>query len=49
MSTTRRNDQMRILVVSTPGIGHLNPLLAIGRILIAEGLRTCRFDGHLPA
>ena len=28
---------MKILVVSTPLTGHLNPLLAIGRILIAEG------------
>ena len=28
---------MRILIASTPATGHLNPLLAIGRILIAEG------------
>jgi UDP:flavonoid glycosyltransferase YjiC (YdhE family) len=28
---------MRILLASTPLIGHLNPLLAIGRILIQEG------------
>src|SRR3984885_4883691 len=28
---------MKILVVSTPATGHLNPLLAIGRILMAEG------------
>src|SRR5260221_2982845 len=28
---------MKILIASTPGTGHLNPLLAIGRILIAEG------------
>jgi MGT family glycosyltransferase len=28
---------MKILLVSTPATGHLNPLLAIGRILIAEG------------
>jgi MGT family glycosyltransferase len=28
---------MKILVVSTPATGHLNPLLAIGRILTAEG------------
>lgn len=37
MSTIGRDDHMKILVVSTPGTGHLNPLLAIGRILIAEG------------
>jgi len=28
---------MKILLASTPATGHLNPLLAIGRILIAEG------------
>jgi UDP:flavonoid glycosyltransferase YjiC (YdhE family) len=28
---------MRILIASTPATGHLNPLLAIAHILIAEG------------
>jgi MGT family glycosyltransferase len=28
---------MKVLIVSTPATGHLNPLLAIGRILMAEG------------
>jgi len=28
---------MKILIASTPATGHLNPLLAIGHILIAEG------------
>jgi len=28
---------MKILVASTPATGHLNPLLAIGHVLIAEG------------
>ena len=28
---------MKILFASTPATGHLNPLLAIGRFLIAEG------------
>ena len=28
---------MKILIASTPAMGHLNPLLAIGRILIAQG------------
>jgi UDP:flavonoid glycosyltransferase YjiC (YdhE family) len=37
MSTIRGHDHMKILVVSTPMTGHLNPLLAIGHILIAEG------------
>ena len=37
MSTIRGHDHMKILVVSTPMTGHLNPLLAIGSILIAGG------------
>ena len=28
---------MKILIASTPATGHLNPLLAVGCILIAEG------------
>jgi UDP:flavonoid glycosyltransferase YjiC (YdhE family) len=28
---------MKILIASTPATGHLNPLLAITRILLAEG------------
>jgi hypothetical protein len=28
---------MKILIASTPATGHLNPLLSIGRILMAEG------------
>jgi MGT family glycosyltransferase len=28
---------VKILIASTPAMGHLNPLLAIGRVLIAEG------------
>src|SRR3981189_1247369 len=30
-------DRVKILIASTPATGHLNPLLTIGRILIAEG------------
>src|SRR6201991_1355098 len=37
MSAIGRDDHMKILVVSTPMTGHLNPLLGVGRILIAEG------------
>jgi UDP:flavonoid glycosyltransferase YjiC (YdhE family) len=36
---------MKILVVSTPLTGHLNPLLAIGRILIADGHELAFFTG----
>jgi MGT family glycosyltransferase len=33
----KRQDRMKILIVSTPTAGHLNPLLAIGRILMDAG------------
>lgn len=36
---------MNILIVSTPATGHLNPLLAVGRILIAEGHRVLTLSG----
>ncbi|HJY50103.1 MAG TPA: nucleotide disphospho-sugar-binding domain-containing protein [Stellaceae bacterium] len=36
---------MKILIASTPMMGHLNPLLAIGRILIAEGHEVVGLSG----
>jgi len=36
---------MKILIASTPATGHLNPLLAIGRILIAEGHEVVGLSG----
>jgi MGT family glycosyltransferase len=36
---------VKILIVSTPAMGHLNPLLAIGRILIAEGHEVVGLTG----
>ncbi|HYZ33945.1 MAG TPA: hypothetical protein VE684_16875, partial [Crenalkalicoccus sp.] len=36
---------MRILLASTPAPGHLNPILAIGRILIAEGHEVIVLSG----
>ena len=36
---------MKILIASTPATGHLNPLLAIGRILIAEGHKVIGLSG----
>jgi UDP:flavonoid glycosyltransferase YjiC (YdhE family) len=36
---------MKILIASTPATGHLNPLLAIGRILIAEGHQVVGLSG----
>jgi len=36
---------VKILITSTPLMGHLNPLLAIGRILIAEGHEVVGLSG----
>jgi len=36
---------MKILLASTPATGHLNPLLAIGRFLIAEGHEVAFLSG----
>jgi hypothetical protein len=36
---------MKILIASTPATGHLNPLLAIGRILIAESHEVAFLSG----
>jgi MGT family glycosyltransferase len=36
---------MKILIASTPATGHLNPLLAIARILIAEGHEVAFLSG----
>ena len=36
MLDNQRTDSMKILIASTPATGHLNPLLAIARILVAE-------------
>jgi MGT family glycosyltransferase len=36
---------MKILITSTPTTGHLNPLLAVGRILIAEGHEVAFLSG----
>src|ERR1700738_1384589 len=38
---------MKILIASTPATGHLNPLLAIGRILIAEGHEVVGLSGSV--
>jgi UDP:flavonoid glycosyltransferase YjiC (YdhE family) len=38
-------DRVKILIASTPATGHLNPLLAIGRILIAEGHEVVGLSG----
>ena len=36
---------MKILIASTPATGHLNPLLAVGCILIAEGHEVAFLSG----
>jgi UDP:flavonoid glycosyltransferase YjiC (YdhE family) len=38
---------MKILMASTPATGHLNPLLAIGHILIAEGHEVVGLSGSV--
>jgi MGT family glycosyltransferase len=38
---------MKILIASTPATGHLNPLLAIGRVLIAEGHELAFLSGSV--
>jgi UDP:flavonoid glycosyltransferase YjiC (YdhE family) len=38
---------MKVLIASTPLTGHLNPLLAIGHILIAEGHEVVGLSGTL--
>jgi MGT family glycosyltransferase len=42
---TQRIYQMKILVPSLPATGHLNPLLAIARILLAEGHEVAFLTG----
>src|SRR5215470_902443 len=42
---SEREDPMKILIASTPATGHVNPLLAIGRILIAEGHEVVGLSG----
>jgi UDP:flavonoid glycosyltransferase YjiC (YdhE family) len=38
-------DRVKILIASTPMTGHLNPLLTIGRLLIAEGHEVVGLTG----
>jgi UDP:flavonoid glycosyltransferase YjiC (YdhE family) len=38
---------MKVFIASTPATGHLNPLLAIGRILMAEGHEVVCLSGSL--
>jgi len=38
-------DHIKILIASTPATGHLNPLLAIGHILVAEGHEVVGLTG----
>ncbi len=38
---------MKILIASTPATGHLNPLLAIGHVLIAEGHELAFLSGSV--
>src|SRR5215472_17454709 len=46
-SPAKREDRMKVLIASTPATGHLNPFLALGRILIAEGHEVVCLSGSL--
>ena len=37
---------MRIVIASTPAAGHVNPVAAIGRILVAEGHEVIGLSGN---
>jgi UDP:flavonoid glycosyltransferase YjiC (YdhE family) len=36
---------MKIVFASTPALGHVNPMLGIARILVAEGHEVAAFTG----
>jgi hypothetical protein len=40
-----QEDRMNILMVSTPATGHINPLLGVARVLIAEGHNVVCLSG----
>jgi UDP:flavonoid glycosyltransferase YjiC (YdhE family) len=37
---------MKIVIATTPAPGHVNPMLGIARILVAEGHELVAFTGH---
>jgi UDP:flavonoid glycosyltransferase YjiC (YdhE family) len=37
---------MKVLIVSTPGSGHLNPLLTVGRALLSHGHEVVALSAH---
>jgi UDP:flavonoid glycosyltransferase YjiC (YdhE family) len=41
----RRMDTMKILIASTPANGHMNPMLAIARILMTEDHDVAIYTG----
>jgi MGT family glycosyltransferase len=47
LSDNQRDNHMKILIASTPATGHLNPLLAIARILMAEGHEVAFLSGSV--
>ena len=44
-STIEQLDHMKVILASTPSMGHLNPLLAVGRILIEGGHEVVGLTG----
>jgi UDP:flavonoid glycosyltransferase YjiC (YdhE family) len=45
MADKQRTDHMKILIASVPGTGHVNPMLAITRILVAAGHEVAFYTG----
>jgi UDP:flavonoid glycosyltransferase YjiC (YdhE family) len=47
LSDNQRDSHMKILIASTPATGHLNPLLAMARILMADGHEVAVLSGSV--
>jgi UDP:flavonoid glycosyltransferase YjiC (YdhE family) len=45
LSDQRNQDHMKIVIATTPALGHVNPMLGIARILMAEGHEVVAFTG----
>jgi MGT family glycosyltransferase len=46
VSAQEEQDRMKIVIATTPAPGHVNPMLGIARILIAEGHDVVAFTGR---
>jgi MGT family glycosyltransferase len=46
VQSTQRDRTMKIVIATTPAPGHVNPMLGIARILVAEGHEVVAFTGR---